>query len=304
MMNNEVPGKISSEAQKPIKILIAGLARNCRTTLVPSIRQLQTLFGSDVSLSFFLVESDSTDGTQQLLEKLARKIPRFNHKALGNLEPKIPSRILRIAHCRNQYLRYLRDQLTSGDRIEYLVVADFDGVNSRISPPQKIEELFPPETIVSANQKGRYYDILALRASSWVEEDYRISITKDSNNHNRFTGFLNFVSLKQRRISKNDPPVQVESAFGGLAIYPTHLLNGCKYEPKELSSGIWECEHVGFNAQALSNGASIIILPDLRNKGPLAHTLFARWLPGFVLKGLIALGTGRVRIRQVKKPPS
>jgi len=293
----------ASIAERPIEILIAGIVRDCQRTIVPSITQLQILLGFSVNLSYFLVESDSTDGTKLILDQLSSKNPRFNYKSLGNLTPEIPDRIQRIAYCRNHYLSHLSDQLALGTKIDYLVVADFDGVNSRISPPQKIEELFPPETIVSANQKGRYYDILALRASSWVEEDYRISITKDSNNHNRFTGFLNFVSLKQRRISKNDPPVQVESAFGGLAIYPTHLLNGCKYEPKELSSGIWECEHVGFNAQALRNGASIIILPDLRNKGPLAHTLFARWLPGFVLKGLIALRTGRVPIMQVKKPP-
>jgi hypothetical protein len=292
MMKNELPEEISSDAQKPIKILIAGLARNCRNTLVPSIRQLQTLFGPDVSLSFFLVESDSTDGTQQLLEKLAREIPRFNHQALGNLVPEIPNRILRIANCRNQYLRYLRDQLTSGNRIEYLVVADFDGVNSRISPPQTIEQLFSRDTIVSSNQKGRYYDILALRASSWVEEDYRTSISKDPNNRNRLnrlTGYLNFVSSKQRLISKNDPPIKVESAFGGLAIYPTHLLDDCKYEPKELSPGVWECEHVGFNAQALKNGGQMIILPSLRNKAPLAHTFFSFLLPGLVFKALIAL---------------
>ncbi len=246
------------------------------------------------------MESDSTDGTQQLLEKLARKIPGFNHKALGNLQSEIPSRILRIAHCRNQYLRYLRDQLTSGDRIEYLVVADFDGVNSRISPPQTIEKLFSRGTIVSANQKGRYYDILALRASAWVEEDYRTSITKDPKIINRFTGYLNFVSSKQRRISKNGPSIKVESAFGGLAIYPIHLLDGCKYEPKELSSGVWECEHVGFNAQALKNGGQMIILPSLRNKAPLAHTLFARWLPRFVFKSLIALGAKNFYKKQAK----
>jgi hypothetical protein len=290
MMKYELPGEISSDAQKPIKILIAGLARNCRTTLVPSMGQLENLFGPDVSLSFFLVESDSIDGTQQLLEKLSREIPRFNHKALGNLELEIPNRILRITHCRNQYLRYLRDQLTSGNRIEYLVVADFDGVNSRISPPQTVEKLFSRDTIVSANQKGRYYDILALRASSWVEEDYRTSISNDPHNRNRFTGYLNFVSSKQRRISKNNPPIKVESAFGGLAIYPIHLLDGCKYEPKELSSGVWECEHVGFNAQALKNGGKMIILPSLRNKSPLAHTFFSFLLPGLVFKGLIALG--------------
>jgi len=287
MMKDELPEEIPSDAQKPITILIAGLARNCRNTLVPSIRQLQILFGPDVSLSFFLVESDSTDGTQQLLEKLAREIPRFNYKALGNLVPEIPNRILRIANCRNQYLRHLRDQLTSGNRIDYLVVADFDGVNSRISPPQTVEQLFSRDTIVSANQKGRYYDILALRASSWVEEDYRTSISKDPNNRNRFTGYLNFVSSKQRWISKNDPPIKVESAFGGLAIYPMHLLDGCKYEPKELSSGVWECEHVGFNAQALKNGGQMIILPSLRNKAPLAHTFLSFLLPGFVFKGLI-----------------
>lgn len=291
MKEIELSGKASSAGKTPIKVLITGLTRNCRTTLVPSMNQLQILFGLDVSLSYFLVESDSSDGTRQLLGRIAGENARFHYKSLGDLVPKIPNRIQRIAYCRNEYLSYLWDQLESGTNIDYVVVADFDGVNSRISPPHTAKQLFSPETIVSANQRGPYYDILALRASAWIDEDYRISIKKDMKNWNRLTGFLNFVSLKQRRISKNETPIQVSSAFGGLTIYPTHLLDGCKYEPTELAPGIWECEHVGFNARVLKNGGRIIIRPNLRNRGPLAHTLFARLLPGFVLRGFIALGT-------------
>ena len=289
MTKNGMAEEISSEAHKPVEILIAGLARNCGTTLVPSAEQLEILFGPDVSLSFFLVESDSTDGTRNLLELLSRENPRFKYKSLGNLEPEIPDRIQRIAHCRNHYLTHLHNQLAQGIKVEYLVVEDFDGVNSRISPPRTIEELFLRDTIVSANQRGPYYDVLALRSQSWVEEDYRVSIAKDPCGPDRLTGFMKFVSSKQRRISKSEPPIKVESAFGGLAIYPVHLLDGCRYDPIELSPGVWECEHVGFNAQVLRNGGQMIILPSLTNQGPLAHTIVARWLPEPLLTRLVQL---------------
>jgi hypothetical protein len=177
-----------------------------------------------------------------------------------------------------------------GTKIDYLVVADLDGVNSRIHFSQPKDTLVSADTIVAANQKGFYYDILALRASTWVEEDYRLSITKAPNGIDPLSSFLKFVSAKQRRISKSEPSIKVASAFGGLAIYPVPLLDGCSYEPKELSPDIWECEHVGFNACALRNGGQMIILPSLRNKGSLQHTFFAYQLPRYGLQGLIQLG--------------
>jgi hypothetical protein len=273
----------------PIEILIAGIVRDCRKTMVPSINQLQNLLGPNVNLSYFLVESDSTDGTKLILKQLSDRNLRFNYKSLGNLAPEIPDRIRRIAHCRNQYISYLQDQLAMGKKIDYLLVADFDGVNARVSLRAAGQKLLSRDTIVSANQKSFYYDILALRAPSWVEEDYRISMAKNLSSRDPLASFLKFVSSKQRRISKNESPINVLSAFGGLAIYPVPLLDGCRYEPKELTPDIWECEHVGFNAQALSNGGQMVILPTLRNRGSLMHTLFAHRLPRHVLQILILL---------------
>jgi hypothetical protein len=289
MTKSSSPEESPTIPEQSIEILIAGIVRDCRRTIVPSINQLQNLLGSTVNLSYFLVESDSKDETKLILEELSNKDLRFNYKSLGNLAPEIPDRIRRIAYCRNQYISYLQDQLAMGKKIDYLLVADFDGVNAQVSLRAAGQKLLSSDTIVSANQKGFYYDILALRASSWVEEDYRISITKHRSSRDSLTNFLKFVSLKQRRISKNEPPIKVLSAFGGLAIYPVSLLDGCRYEPKELAPDICECEHVGFNAKALSNGGQMVILPTLRNKGSLPHTLFAHRLPRYALQILILL---------------
>lgn len=287
-------------AEKQIEILIAGVVRDCRKTIGPSIKQLQDLFGSSFNLSYFLVESDSTDGTKLALEQLATRHPRFNYKSLGDLAPQIPDRIRRIAHCRNQYLSHLQGQLAMGARIEYLVVADFDGVNLRIHFPEPKVTLVSAGTIVATNQNGFYYDILALRASNWVEEDYRISLAKAPNGNDPLSNSLKFVSSKQRKISKSEPPIKVTSAFGGLAIYPVPLLDGCWYEPKQLSQDIWECEHVGFNACALRNGGQMIILPNLRNRGSLGHTLFAHRFPRCALQILIKLGVPSL-FRKIKR---
>jgi hypothetical protein len=214
MTENSSPEGSTPIPNKSVEILIAGIVRDCRRTIVPSINQLENLLGPNVKLSYFLVESDSTDGTKLILERLSKKNPRFNYKSLGNLAPEIPDRISRIVYCRNQYISYLQDQLAMGKKIEYLLVADFDGVNAQVSLRAAGQKLLSSDTIISANKKGFYYDILALRALSWVEEDYRISITKDRSSRDPLTSFIKFVSLKQHQISKNEPPLKVLSAFG------------------------------------------------------------------------------------------
>jgi hypothetical protein len=66
-------------------------------------------------------------------------------------------------------------------------------------------------------------------------------------------------------------PIEVESAFGGLAIYPRKSLLNAEYigvtdKGKEI------CEHVSLNEKIRKNGFRVLVDPSLINTGFTEHT--------------------------------
>jgi hypothetical protein len=59
-------------------------------------------------LSFFVVESDSSDGTAEALARLSASNDNFRFTSLGNLSEVFRKRTERIAVCRNRYLEELQ----------------------------------------------------------------------------------------------------------------------------------------------------------------------------------------------------
>jgi hypothetical protein len=175
-------------------------------------------------------------------------------------------------------MEHLDKEMASGKHYDYVLVADFDGVNSKIRTREPLEKLLSKSRVICANQFGRYYDILALRKKDWVEEDYRLSartgakIKKDP-----LLAYLRNVSSKQGRILPSKPDINVESAFGGLTIYPTNAIAGLRYSPSLLPFDLYECEHVSFNRLARERGYEIVIVPGLQNSGSLQHTFLAHF---------------------------
>jgi hypothetical protein len=256
------------------KVLVVGTVRNCSTKLRKVVKRLEKeLLAVGREPEFFLVESDSDDGTVEQLMGLAKSKSNFRFVNLGILRLKIPERIQRIAFCRNVYLEELERLNQVEAKFDHLVVADFDEVNFRIQFPRDSGWLFSDKSIFTANQFGRYYDVLAVRADGWVEEDYRLSMQQLVHDGARpLHAFLQAVSNKQVHIQPGTTAFEVQSAFGGLAIYPAKVLGGLRYTPKALTETLFECEHVEFSKAIGSRGAKIMIAPSLRNKGSLRHT--------------------------------
>lgn len=256
------------------KVLVVGTVRNCSTKLRKVVKRIEKeLLAVGREPEFFIVESDSDDGTVEQLMGLAKSKSNFRFVTLGILRLKIPERIQRIAFCRNVYLEELERLNQAEGKFDHLVVADFDEVNFRIQFPRNSDWIFSNKSIFTANQFGRYYDILAVRADGWVEEDYRLSMQQLVNAGDRpLQAFLQAVSHKQVHIKPGAAPFEVHSAFGGLAIYPTSVLEGLRYAPKALTETLYECEHVELSKAIGSRGAKILIAPSLRNKGSLRHT--------------------------------
>jgi hypothetical protein len=254
--------------------LICGTVRDVEKTIFKEVQNLDIVFSQAFDkYEYCIVESDSADCTIEQLYKLKKNFSNFNFLTLGALENKIPSRVERIAHCRNQYLDTLLNFFNSGRKIDHLVVIDLDSINNKvrssefnralsiISKNSNIGGVFP-------NQLGPYYDIYALRHSFWnpsnsskVQSFYEESLGQDV-----FSAHLSSVLIKMITIPPNIDSIEVESAFGGMAIYSAKFASKSKYDGKR------ECEHVAFNKGIRDMGKQLFILPFLINSGVNNHS--------------------------------
>jgi hypothetical protein len=163
-----------SEIDNKIKakdVLVAGLARNCASSLKADVLRLQHSLVDFNQVYWLIIESDSSDDTLVKLEELTAEIPCFNYISLGVLSEKYPLRTERIAFCRNTYIKELKENPIY-KQIEFVIVADFDGINNLISK-KAIATCFTRDDwdVCTSNQQGRYYDIWALRHKVWCPND-------------------------------------------------------------------------------------------------------------------------------------
>ncbi len=114
-----------------MQILIVGTVRNCEKTLNDTINYLDNAFKFVSKIEYLIIESDSQDNTIECLNLIKDSKQNFNFKSFGKLRNTIPERTKRIAFCRNEYLKYLRSEKYA--EMQYLVVADFDGVINEIN---------------------------------------------------------------------------------------------------------------------------------------------------------------------------
>ena len=256
------------------EVLIVGLVRNCEASLESEVKILRASFKAFKKVSFFLVESDSTDGSLEALRELAIRIPNFKFLSLGNLRQSISDRIERIAHCRNVYLDYVR---TTSDKFDYIVVADLDGVNNLLTR-EKVATCwkFDGWSACTANQIGPYYDIYALRAPGWSEMDcWNEARSLYASGMNPVKTWVKAIRDKQRIIPESEDWIEVTSAFGGLAIYKREAFlegNYQTFSDDELNVS----EHVPFNLKLVASGHRIFINPKMTNFSLNEHNDFSR----------------------------
>ncbi|MGE4220318.1 MAG: hypothetical protein AB7G39_12805 [Alphaproteobacteria bacterium] len=257
--------------------LVVGLVRNCERSLGRDVERLRTALGDVRALHWFLVESDSTDRTVRILESLRATVGNFDFRSLGDLTGVHPRRTERLAFCRNVYAKAIRDSETLRD-IDYVIVADFDGINAAVTPGALAScwDTRIDWDMCAANQAGPYYDIWALRHETWSPNDcweqYRFL--------NRFNGkternIWSAVYAKMITIPGDHAWIEVDSAFGGLAIYRKSLFQNAEYEGVS-ENGEEICEHVSLHSSMRKSGAKMFINPRLINSGYNEHSRVLR----------------------------
>lgn len=252
-------------------IVVVGLVRNCEKNLEIEVQKINSAFVSAASIRWLVIESDSDDGTVNILKKLSVN-SLFNFISLGKLETKHPMRTERIAKCRNRYLEELRVK-SKYNKIDYVVVADLDGINSKLtsSAVNSCWDLGEDWDACFANQSEAYYDIWALRHRVWSPNDcwenYDFLI---NNGKSKSEALKTAVYSRMIKLKNNMKPLEVDSAFGGLGIYKSSIFLESKYTGLNLNQEEI-CEHVNFHNGLREKGFRLFIAPALINCGWNEH---------------------------------
>jgi len=261
-------------------LLVTGTIRNGEATLLKEFIKTSKATKLFTNVSYFLVESDSTDKTLEVLESLKTKYFKFNYVSLGSLSEQIPEQYNRIRYCRNVYVDYIRN-LNESNRPKFVLVLDLDGMNSALSS-KSIQSCFLRDDwdAVISNQTFGYYDILALRHDNWQENDWRDTHHYYKANINRvefsklkvINKFKKFIQLdfaeymaiysKMVRIPRSTPWISVNSGFGGAAIYKSEVFLKFDYT-KEFETR--ETDHVTLHRKLIRSGGKIFINPKFIN---------------------------------------
>lgn len=254
-------------------ILCVGLIRNGADIIEKEILNLSHSFSFAKKLHFFIVESDSNDQTILTLEELSNTVKNFEYVSLGNLSDLNLKRTERISICRNRYL----DEIFSNKKyedIDYVVMADLDGVNSCLNKNSVLSCWNRSDwDVCYANQKGAYYDIWALRHELWSPNDcwkqYDFLISQGVN---REYSLLFSVVSRMILIPTDAPWISVNSAFGGLGLFKKKILKKLIFTGNN-ENGEEVCEWVEFNKSIAKRGGRIYINPSLINSNFNEHTL-------------------------------
>ncbi|MGF1454141.1 MAG: hypothetical protein ACFB6R_02055 [Alphaproteobacteria bacterium] len=293
-MDFEVSARERLEGSRPVQhrahhhlpedstIVVVGLVRNAARTLRWDVNRIAGALGFAKSVSWFLVEADSTDTTVPLLESLAHAVPGFRFRSLGAFAERMPEDARRDAHCRNIYLDEVEHAYVETD---YVVVADFSGLNSHITRGGVLSCWTSPDwDVCTANQMGPYYDLDALRHPVWCPQDLaEYQAFLETYGGGAYRGRLaQFVKLIQ--IPMESPWIEVESAFGGFAVYRRSAMIAGRYDGAD-GKGREINAHVALHSQLRAQDYRIFINPGMINTHVAAQvrerTLLRTLMEGF-----------------------
>lgn len=251
---------------RPTHFFIVSTVRNVFRTLLSDCQALHGAFAQLGKVVWIITESDSTDDSIQILEIAKKRFQDFHFFSMGNLEELGLCRTERIAAARNRSLSYLYSNLNPLES-DYVVLADLDGRNSKITK-QAVESCWKLDKewdVCTANQKGPYYDIWALRHPIWCPNDcFQDYYNLLTHGFRKQTAYDLAVKSRMLTIKSSQDPIQVESAYGGLALYKGNLLQKVFYKGLD-DFGIEQCDHVSVNLSLSQQGSIILINPKMIN---------------------------------------
>jgi hypothetical protein len=242
------------ENNKDYNIYFCGISKNCYENIEKNLIFLES-FSKKVNYTIktIIVDSDSSDGTKEIIEKYRNKND-FIINQLDGLEDIYSNRIKRIAMSRNKCLEII-SEMNNQNKVIYIPI-DLDLDLFRFVTIKKLVHLI--EYCVNKNipfgifpfSTPYYYDIFALRAENWVKYNSQLKINNLKKIFLIGSFFLNYIFIFRHQIDKNKfkkSKSNVTSAFGGMGIYNLDQSVIDKYYKISTINPEFISEHVIYN---------------------------------------------------------
>ena len=240
---------------KEISVFFCGLSKESGNTLINNINFITNYSDkSDYDINLIVVDSNSEKKIKEYLKNTSNNNPKVTVIHQDKLENQIPSRIQRIAYCRNLCLDFVYKDIKSKDivyipcdlDVELFNNSDTSFMDYLINKSQDYKDsaaIFPVSN-------PRYYDILALRAKGWVTYNSQL-INSRFKKYIRFGSFFTnyfFVFRHQWKIEKiESKDIEILSAFGGIGVYSLGKVNKKIFYHFSDKHTEFISEHVAFN---------------------------------------------------------
>lgn len=224
------------------KVVICGLCHNNAKTIPSTIERIELAGAPFKEAAIVIYENNSKDDTVSLLQNYSKihlvseEVPLF--KPFGSVATR--KRAEWMARCRNQYLNVVKGCCADYD---YMVVVDMDLAS------------WEPSSILHSISYMNKYDVLSANGLDAYGDG---------------TIYYDTWSLVQDGVLQNNkirlpygptPPFDVDSAFGGLAIYKIPHIIQVSYGTWYDKFGVYGSEHTGLHAALKGIGATQAINP-------------------------------------------
>lgn len=260
-------------------IHVAGTARDCAEGLSERLSRLEEVLESGLGLSvcWHFFENDSKDHTRLVLGAFCDNRPNAVLLVEEGLDARIQARESRLAFCRNALLDsvFSSEDLRADATVPSLYMPldldlriDWLGIEDELrSAVALISEgacigIFP-------SSSPKYYDIHALRAQGWNEEDAWLEVAKAKKRYPKMSRtelrrkYIHARQLEADALRARGRLIWVRSAFGGFGIYRLESVRERLYESRPTDT----CEHVAFNLGL----ERLAILTTMRIRAPDEH---------------------------------
>lgn len=246
-------------------VVLMGIVKDIESTIFEDLNRFSTALGIFKEVFYFLVESESSDRSVETLRRCSEEFENFRFVSLGTSQDSDLGRTEKMAIARNRYIEELNQNQLYSD-VDFVIVSDFNNLNKLLDKEVILSCWENTEwDVCAANQSGHYYDVWALRHDLWSPNDCWLQMQFLIDNGVRTDrAYAASVNSRMIKIPKTNNWIEVESAFGGFAIYKGGVLNFRRYKGlNENNKRI--CEHVPMHSQLRSEGKRIFINPRLIN---------------------------------------
>ena len=258
------------EKAKQYSAVFVGPVRNCGPFLEKVINNIERIGSLFKDYSCVFVESDSTDNSLSILEGFASRNKNVYVLTLGNIEPKIPSRTVRIATARNIGIQFCEEHGLL-DKHDFYFQLCVDDVNEKEIDLDGILSCFKYDLDtwdgMTANQIHGYYDLWTIRKEGWMTHDCWYEIYRNKPAYMSFDDWKRIMlDSREIKIPKNYGLIEVDAAHGGLSIYKSSSAKGCRYKGYNEQNNFEESDIMQFCRDVKAKGGKIYINSELLNK--------------------------------------